>query len=120
MTQKVEVESADAHKALAEIQTKNATLQEQLSVQRQLLRELETQLHESQRMCAQLRTQVTSPHPLHLHFLFPVSVPDKPRSVRVGSVSICVVLSSPDAPDLSRARGSLFYPLNQLRLNTAV
>uniref|UniRef100_A0A3B4XJX3 Kinesin-like protein n=1 Tax=Seriola lalandi dorsalis TaxID=1841481 RepID=A0A3B4XJX3_SERLL len=55
---KVEVESADSQKALAEMQTKNAALQEQLSVQRQLLRELETQLHESQRTCAQLRTQI--------------------------------------------------------------
>lgn len=52
----------DSHKALAEIQMKNGALQEQLSVQRQLLRELETQLHESQRTCAQLRTQVTPPH----------------------------------------------------------
>uniref|UniRef100_A0A3B4TUN9 Kinesin-like protein KIFC3 n=2 Tax=Seriola dumerili TaxID=41447 RepID=A0A3B4TUN9_SERDU len=58
VTQKVEVESADSQKALAEMQTKNAALQEQLSVQRQLLRELETQLHESQRTCAQLRTQI--------------------------------------------------------------
>ncbi|XP_040897881.1 kinesin-like protein KIFC3 isoform X3 [Toxotes jaculatrix] len=58
VTQTVEVESADSQKALAEMQTKNAALQEQLSVQRQLLRELETQLHESQRTCAQLRTQI--------------------------------------------------------------
>ena len=60
VTHTVEVESADSQKALAELQMKNAGLQEQLSVQRQLLRELETQLHESQRTCAQLRTQVTS------------------------------------------------------------
>ncbi|XP_074522267.1 kinesin-like protein KIFC3 isoform X2 [Halichoeres trimaculatus] len=58
VTQTVEVESADSQKALAELQAKNAGLQEQLSVQRQLLRELETQLHESQRSCAQLRTQI--------------------------------------------------------------
>ncbi|XP_018548330.1 kinesin-like protein KIFC3 isoform X3 [Lates calcarifer] len=58
VTHTVEVESADSQKALAEMQTKNTTLQEQLSVQRQLLRELETQLHESQRTCAQLRTQI--------------------------------------------------------------
>ncbi|XP_070761460.1 kinesin-like protein KIFC3 [Enoplosus armatus] len=58
VTHTVEVESADSQKALAELQTKNAGLQEQLSVQRQLLRELETQLHESQRSCAQLRTQL--------------------------------------------------------------
>uniref|UniRef100_A0A8C9YWE2 Kinesin-like protein n=1 Tax=Sander lucioperca TaxID=283035 RepID=A0A8C9YWE2_SANLU len=54
----VEVESADSQRALAELQAKNGGLQEQLSVQRQLLRELETQLHESQRTCAQLRTQI--------------------------------------------------------------
>ncbi|XP_042339462.1 kinesin-like protein KIFC3, partial [Plectropomus leopardus] len=58
VTQTVEVESADSQRALAELQTKNAGLQEQLSAQRQLLRELETQLHESQRTCAQLRTQL--------------------------------------------------------------
>ncbi|KAL7405799.1 hypothetical protein ABVT39_007354 [Epinephelus coioides] len=58
VTQTVEVESADSQRALAELQTKNASLQEQLSVQRQLLRELETQLHDSQRTCAQLRTQI--------------------------------------------------------------
>ncbi|KAM7015342.1 kinesin-like protein KIFC3 isoform 1-T1 [Tautogolabrus adspersus] len=58
VTQTVEVESADSQKALAELQVKNAGLQEQLSVQRQLLRELETHLHESQRSCAQLRTQL--------------------------------------------------------------
>nr|AAB39558.1 microtubule-based motor protein [Morone saxatilis] len=58
VTHTVEVESAGSQKALAELQTKNAGLQEQLSVQRQLLRELETQLHESQRTCAQLRTQL--------------------------------------------------------------
>nr|XP_046254171.1 kinesin-like protein KIFC3 isoform X2 [Scatophagus argus] len=58
VTQTVEVESADSQKALAELQTKNTSLQEQLSAQRQLLRELETQLRESQRTCAQLRTQL--------------------------------------------------------------
>lgn len=67
VTQTVEVESADSQRAVAEMQTKNGALQEQLSVQRQLLRELETQLHESQRTCAQLRTQVT--RPLHVCFL---------------------------------------------------
>jgi len=55
------VESPDLQKALAEMQMKNGALQEQLSVQRQLLRELETQLHESQRTCTQLRTQVRLP-----------------------------------------------------------
>ncbi|KAM4597327.1 kinesin-like protein KIFC3 isoform 1-T2 [Fundulus diaphanus] len=58
VTQTVEVESADSQKALVEMQVKNGALQEQLSVQRQLLRELETQLHDSQRTCTQLRTQI--------------------------------------------------------------
>ncbi|XP_078101360.1 kinesin-like protein KIFC3 isoform X3 [Sander vitreus] len=58
VSQPVEVESADSQRALAELQAKNGGLQEQLSVQRQLLRELETQLHESHRTCAQLRTQI--------------------------------------------------------------
>ncbi|KAM6942763.1 kinesin-like protein KIFC3 [Xenentodon cancila] len=58
VTQTVEVESADSQKALVELQVKNGALQEQLSMQRQLLRELETQLHESQRTCTQLRTQL--------------------------------------------------------------
>ncbi|XP_041849632.1 kinesin-like protein KIFC3 isoform X2 [Melanotaenia boesemani] len=58
VTQTVEVESADTQKVLVELQMKNGALQEQLSVQRQLLRELETQLHESQRTCTQLRTQI--------------------------------------------------------------
>ncbi|MEQ2276085.1 hypothetical protein XENORESO_013524, partial [Xenotaenia resolanae] len=58
VTQTVEVESADSQKVLVEMQVKNGALQEQLSVQRQLLRELETQLHESQRTCTQLRTQI--------------------------------------------------------------
>ncbi|XP_061592052.1 kinesin-like protein KIFC3 isoform X2 [Cololabis saira] len=58
VTQTVEVESADSQKALLELQVKNGALQEQLSVQRQLLRELETQLHESQRTSTQLRTQL--------------------------------------------------------------
>ncbi|XP_047218641.1 kinesin-like protein KIFC3 isoform X5 [Girardinichthys multiradiatus] len=60
VTQTVEVESADSQKVLVEMQVKNGALQEQLSVQRQLLRELETQLHESQRTCTQLRTQAAS------------------------------------------------------------
>lgn len=62
VTHTVEVESAGSQKVLAELQMKNTSLQEQLSVQRQLLRELEMQLQESQRTCAQLRTQVTPAH----------------------------------------------------------
>ncbi|TDH17512.1 hypothetical protein EPR50_G00009820 [Perca flavescens] len=60
VSQPAEVDSAESQRALAELQAKNGGLQEQLSLQRQLLRELETQLHESQRTCAQLRTQLLS------------------------------------------------------------
>uniref|UniRef100_A0A8C6KYM3 Kinesin-like protein n=1 Tax=Nothobranchius furzeri TaxID=105023 RepID=A0A8C6KYM3_NOTFU len=45
-------------KVRTEMQMKNDVLQEQLSVQKQLLQELKTQLHESQRTCTQLRTQI--------------------------------------------------------------
>lgn len=69
VTHTVGAESAGAHKAVAELQAKNAGLQEQLSAQTQLLRELETQLHESQRSCAQLRTQVTAVCPSPAQFL---------------------------------------------------
>ncbi|XP_029000357.1 kinesin-like protein KIFC3 isoform X3 [Betta splendens] len=54
------VQTVEVESSAAEVQTKNAVLQEQLSVQRQLLRDLETQLHDSQRTCAQLRTQLLS------------------------------------------------------------
>ncbi|KAK0150670.1 Kinesin-like protein KIFC3 [Merluccius polli] len=58
VTQTVEVENSETNKALAEARAKNVSLQEQLLVQRQLLRELENQLHDSQRTCTQLRTQL--------------------------------------------------------------
>ncbi|XP_067275066.1 kinesin-like protein KIFC3 isoform X3 [Pseudorasbora parva] len=58
VTKTVEVESAQCKQALMEAQTRNQTLQEQLGVQRQLLRELEQQLHESQRTSGQLRQQI--------------------------------------------------------------
>ncbi|CAL8245248.1 unnamed protein product [Lota lota] len=58
VTQTVEVENSETSRALAEARAKNVSLQEQLLVQRQLLRELETQLHDSQRTCTQLRTQI--------------------------------------------------------------
>ncbi|XP_028299026.1 kinesin-like protein KIFC3 isoform X3 [Gouania willdenowi] len=58
VTQTVEVESADSHRAVSELQVKNGALQDQLSLQRQLLKELEKQLHDSQRTCTQLRTQI--------------------------------------------------------------
>ncbi|XP_054626000.1 kinesin-like protein KIFC3 isoform X4 [Dunckerocampus dactyliophorus] len=49
---------AEPDESTAALQLKNVLLQEQLCVQRHLLRELETQLHDSQRTCAQLRTQI--------------------------------------------------------------
>ncbi|XP_070985400.1 kinesin-like protein KIFC3 isoform X6 [Oncorhynchus clarkii lewisi] len=52
------VESSGSQQAVTEAQAKSAALQEQLSLQRQLLRELETQLHESQRTSTQLRAQI--------------------------------------------------------------
>ncbi|KAI1889957.1 hypothetical protein AGOR_G00168260 [Albula goreensis] len=57
-TVEVEVESAQTQQALSEAQGRNLALQEQLGVQRQLLRELEQQLHDSQRTSSQLRTQI--------------------------------------------------------------
>ncbi|KAJ8272087.1 hypothetical protein COCON_G00109460 [Conger conger] len=58
VTRTVEVESAQSQQALSEAQARNLALQEQLGLQRQLLRELELQLHDSQRTCGQLRTQI--------------------------------------------------------------
>ncbi|XP_078800873.1 kinesin-like protein KIFC3 isoform X12 [Oryzias latipes] len=56
--QTVEVDSAGSQKDLADMQTQNGALQEQLCAQRLRLQELETQLHESQRTSTQLRTQI--------------------------------------------------------------
>lgn len=92
VTHTVEVESADSQKALAELQTKNAGLQEQLCVQRQLLRELEMQLHESQRTCAQLRTQVTSAAHLSVH-LFGAH---QSSCLSAGHLFTCLSCLSPD------------------------
>ncbi|XP_057203412.1 kinesin-like protein KIFC3 isoform X1 [Triplophysa rosa] len=58
VTRTVEVESSQCKQALMEAQARNQMLQEQLGVQRQLLRELEQQLHESQRTSSQLRQQI--------------------------------------------------------------
>ncbi|XP_052008050.1 kinesin-like protein KIFC3 isoform X3 [Xyrauchen texanus] len=58
VTKTVEVESAQCKQALMEAQARNQELQEQLGVQRQLLRELEQQLNESQRTSSQLRQQI--------------------------------------------------------------
>ncbi|XP_023809537.1 kinesin-like protein KIFC3 isoform X5 [Oryzias latipes] len=60
--QTVEVDSAGSQKDLADMQTQNGALQEQLCAQRLRLQELETQLHESQRTSTQLRTQLLLHH----------------------------------------------------------
>ncbi|KAI4874775.1 hypothetical protein NFI96_025410 [Prochilodus magdalenae] len=59
VTKTVEVESAQCKQALVEAQARSQALQEQLGVQRELLRELEQQLHESQRTSGQLRQQLS-------------------------------------------------------------
>ncbi|XP_035381278.1 kinesin-like protein KIFC3 isoform X2 [Electrophorus electricus] len=58
VTRTVEIESVQCKQALVEAQARNQALQEQLGVQRQLLRELEEQLHESQRTSSELRHQI--------------------------------------------------------------
>ncbi|XP_056622440.1 kinesin-like protein KIFC3 isoform X2 [Triplophysa dalaica] len=58
VTRMVEVESSQCKQAFMDAQGRNQTLQEQLGLQRQLLRELEQQLHESQRTSSQLRQQI--------------------------------------------------------------
>ncbi|XP_037395773.1 kinesin-like protein KIFC3 isoform X2 [Pygocentrus nattereri] len=58
VTKTVEVESAQCKQALVDAQARNQVLQEQLGVQRELLRELEQQLHESQRTSSHLRQQI--------------------------------------------------------------
>ncbi|XP_071058456.1 LOW QUALITY PROTEIN: kinesin-like protein KIFC3 [Pseudochaenichthys georgianus] len=65
VTQTVEVSPPESHRALlGALQKKSFGLQEQLGLQRALLRELETQLQNHKRTCGQLRTQVTH-HNLH-------------------------------------------------------
>lgn len=54
----VEVESAKAKQALCESQSRNQYLQEQVGMQRQVLKEMEQQLQSSQKTAAQLRAQV--------------------------------------------------------------
>lgn len=54
----VEVESAKAKQALCESQSRNQYLQEQVGMQRQVLKEMEQQLQTSQKTAAQLRAQV--------------------------------------------------------------
>ncbi|XP_014802596.1 PREDICTED: kinesin-like protein KIFC3 isoform X2 [Calidris pugnax] len=54
----VEVESAKAKQALCESQSRNQYLQEQVGMQRQVLKEMEQQLQSSQKTVAQLRAQI--------------------------------------------------------------
>ncbi|NXA41631.1 KIFC3 protein, partial [Eudromia elegans] len=54
----VEVESAKAKQALCESQSRNQYLQEQVGMQRQVLKEMEQQLQSAQRTAAQLRAQI--------------------------------------------------------------
>lgn len=58
MCQAAEAESSQWKQALMEAQAHNQALQEQLGVQRQLLRELELKLHDSQRNSGELHQQV--------------------------------------------------------------
>ncbi|XP_064375447.1 kinesin-like protein KIFC3 isoform X3 [Dromaius novaehollandiae] len=54
----VEVESSKAKQALCESQSRNQYLQEQVGMQRQVLKEMEQQLQGSQKTAAQLRAQI--------------------------------------------------------------
>uniref|UniRef100_A0A8C3RV76 Kinesin-like protein n=1 Tax=Chelydra serpentina TaxID=8475 RepID=A0A8C3RV76_CHESE len=55
----VEVESSKTKQALCETQSRNQYLQEQVGMQRQVLKEMEEQLQTSQKIAAQLRAQIT-------------------------------------------------------------
>ncbi|XP_071613416.1 kinesin-like protein KIFC3 isoform X4 [Heliangelus exortis] len=55
----VEVESVKMKQALCESQSRNQYLQEQVGMQRQVLKEMEQQLQNSQKTAAQLRAQIT-------------------------------------------------------------
>uniref|UniRef100_A0A8C8TJN6 Kinesin-like protein n=1 Tax=Peromyscus maniculatus bairdii TaxID=230844 RepID=A0A8C8TJN6_PERMB len=54
----VEVESSKTKQALSESQTRNQHLQEQVAMQRQVLKEMEQQLQNSHQLTVQLRAQV--------------------------------------------------------------
>ncbi|KAJ7312086.1 hypothetical protein JRQ81_006424 [Phrynocephalus forsythii] len=54
----VEVESSKTKQALCEAQSRNQYLQDQVGMQRQVLKEMEEQLQSSQKVAAQLRAQV--------------------------------------------------------------
>ena len=54
----VEVESSKTKQALSESQARNQHLQEQVAMQRQVLKEMEQQLQSSHQLTTQLRAQV--------------------------------------------------------------
>lgn len=54
----MEVESSKTKQALSESQARNQHLQEQVAMQRQVLKEMEQQLQSSHQLTAQLRAQV--------------------------------------------------------------
>lgn len=60
----VEVESSKTKQALSESQTRNQHLQEQVAMQRQVLKEMEQQLQNSHQLTVQLRAQVSLPRGL--------------------------------------------------------
>lgn len=60
----VEVESSKTKQALSESQTRNQHLQEQVAMQRQVLKEMEQQLQNSHQLTVQLRAQVCRPRGL--------------------------------------------------------
>lgn len=57
----MEVESPKTKQALSESQTRNQHLQEQVAMQRQVLKEMEQQLQNSHKLTVQLRAQVRRP-----------------------------------------------------------
>ncbi|XP_010615526.1 kinesin-like protein KIFC3 isoform X5 [Fukomys damarensis] len=59
VTKTVEVESSRTRQALSESQAQNQHLQEQVAMQRQVLKEMEQQLHSSNQLTTQLRAQIS-------------------------------------------------------------
>lgn len=59
VTKTVEVESSKTRQALSESQAQNQHLQEQVAMQRQVLKEMEQQLHSSNQLTTQLRAQIS-------------------------------------------------------------
>lgn len=55
------MESSKTKQALSESQTRNQHLQEQVAMQRQVLKEMEQQLQSSHQLTTQLRAQVCGP-----------------------------------------------------------